>query len=457
MYLYNNGTINGWINTNGNNLFVYNTGVINGGITIQSGGNVTQIMRSVDEVTNINVTVNNFYVEIDGINNLDFDDIRNINANTFYVQNSSIVIDDFNDWQNWNQNMNFDGPITLIINDVETVSDGISCNDYLNLNNLHKIELTQNGSNVVLNIVRETNYDRIADTNGGGDNGDNFAINHPLEEIRASHPNDKLLQALDSVNNMDEVNYIKDKSARFNHGILLRPIKLLNSFSVINNVNDKNDFGIGFTPFYTMSENIKNLGGRVYGGYNYDDVYFNFGFNFNKFNYQDNLNDFYGFTYGFDSNVKKYFDKLWVNSLFGFNLTKFKTNYISSNNTIKNNPLGISGYLGTDAGYDFDVYPNVVISPFMGFAYEYYKVADINDSDFYVRGGASAKYSFTVDGIKYDYSVMVSGESDKSLFSGITAGFWSVVDKAGVSVNAGMLKSDMGYAYQLSLNAKMLF
>ena len=91
MYIYNNGIINGLINTNGYNLFVYNTGNMSG-ITTDGGGHVTQIMRNMNEITDINVIGNNFSVEIEHIDNLNFDDIKNLNANSFLIKESSIII-----------------------------------------------------------------------------------------------------------------------------------------------------------------------------------------------------------------------------------------------------------------------------------------------------------------------------------------------------------------------------
>lgn len=470
VYLYNNGTINGSINTNGNNLFIYNTGVMSGTIINDTGGNVTQIMRNQNEITDIDVVGNNFFIEIDNIGNLNFDDIKNMDATSFRIKNTSILVNDFNDWQNWNQNITLEGALTLIINDYETITDGDVVNNVTagnhvsvhvnNLDSLHKIQLSQNGQDIVLHVVRETDYDKVTavdnDTDNN-DNGDNTDTGHVLKQIRNTHPNDKLLQAIDSADTNENIVQIKNKSSRFNHGLLLKPLEVIDNLAMSDIVKNETDFGMGFRPFYVMSDDVKVFGGRVYFGHNYKDLYFNAGMNFNRFDYKDDLNDFYGYVYGTDINIKKYFNNLWVNGITGLNLVKYHTDYVSKDNEIKNNPVGLSWYADIDMGYDFSVVDNISIAPFVGTGYQYRRVADVSYSDLYLRSGAIAKYAFTTDGIKYEYSFGGGINTDNVVFTNAKVGFWSDMDKAGIDCGLGILKDDAGYYYQISLSAKMLF
>lgn len=455
--LHNNGTIYGNIDTNEQNLSIYNSGTISGNI-INTNGNVTQIITPDTGIHFVNVPNGNFYVHIEnmGENNLNFSDIKNINATYFDVKNTSIVIDDFTQWQNWGQTINLSGPIHLIITDTNATDyEGeIIENIYGNKSVIVEIDgldsssrtyVESIGNRFKLKIIRETNYSVL-----------NSGENSVLEKIKESDSGDKLITALNSARSIDEINRIKNMSYRFNHGILLRPIRVINNFALMNGINEKSDFGLGFTPMYTMSDKISNLGGRVYVGNHYNNFYFNFGLQLNHFEYSDDINDFSGFIYGADIKLKQYFNKLWFNGVGGINVTKFKANYIS-NNEIKNNPYGISGYGGIDTGYDFNIVNDLLVSPFIGVIYQTYKVADISDNDFYVRGGAGLKYSFVTDGIKYEYGLDGAIASNGNLYSSVKVGFWSVTDEAGATLSVGMLKDDLDYNYQLSINAKMLF
>ena len=75
----------------------------------------------------------------------------------------------------------------------------------------------------------------------------------------------------------------------------------------------------------------------------------------------------------------------------------------------------------------------------------------ISDNDFYVRSGAGLKYSFAIDGIKYEYELDGAVASNADLFSALKVGFWSITDEAGASLGVGVLKDDFGLNYQLSL------
>ena len=460
--LYNNGTINGPINTNGNTLHIYNNGQINGDIITSETGIATLIINSDAPITQVNFVGNKSYVVLNDVSNINFDSIKNINAVNFNIVSSSltrITINDFQDWQNWDKNVTFDGPIELVINDKNTVSNdvvitnGASTNGKItqvqikDLEDFYKVELEYTGTDVILHIVRETDYDKVFD-----DGSESL-----LETIREKHPNDKLLKKLDGLDNINQINRIKNRSYRFNHSILSRPVKVINNFALADRIHDETDSGAGFKPLYIMSDKMNDVGGRLHIGHSYDNIYFNAGINFNYFTYKDSLNDFSGFTYGLDFKAKEQFDNLWLNETVGITLAQFKADYIYSDNATKKNPLGLSGYGEVLAGYDINILPDLIIAPFGGLAYQRYKVLDAGDSDFYARAGTDVKYSFVMDGIKYEYSVSASAGSNGYVFSDLKVGFWSITDQAGASLDIGFFKNDFAYNYQLSATAKMLF
>lgn len=463
VYLHNNGTINGVINTNGNNLMVYNT-VDNATINVTGDGNVVQVISADNEFTHLSIGGADFGVSIEGVSNVNFSDIQGMNANSFVITDSSVVIGNFNDWQNsLDKNISLEGNVCLIINDADTVNSGVVIthtvsNDTINviipnLDKMYKTELRVLNGGIGLYIVRETDYSVIFEDSEDAEEKRNSA----LEQIRQNHPDDKLLRALDKARDIDEINRLKNLSYRFNHGILLRPVKMLSKFSLVNFFKRENVSGIGIEPYYVMSDTTDAVGLHVYSGYKFDNLYFDAGLNFGKFDYSDDLNEFSGMFYGFDINSKQIFDKLWLGESFELSLTSFKADYISDDGDIKKNPMALSWYGDIAVGYDFDMKHDIVISPVVGLTYQSYKVADVSDTDFYLHGGADAKYFFVVDGIRYEYSVSGAVGTNGDLFANFGIGFVSVTDNFGVSLNAGILKDDFDWYYKFSLNAKMLF
>lgn len=463
VYLYNSGHINANIDTNGKNLFVYNSGTIDG-IINSDGGNVIQVIRSDKEIKDINMVDNQSPdVVIENYDNFNFDNIDNINATSFTIKDSSVVIDDFNDWQMCSENINLRGNVSLIINHVDTVNPGEVINytvsgdtisvQITDLDKMYKPELVVANGGIVLNIVRETNYDTIF---GDSDLIENKR-NSSLEQIRNKHPNDRLLMALDGASDMNEINRLKSLSYRFNHDILLRPVKMMNNVLWANALKNDVNSGVGFVPYYIYSDKMNSVGGRVYVGDEYDNLYFNVGVNINNVHYVDYVNDFSGMYYGLDMKTKQTFNRFWLGEIVGVSLTDLKAEYISAKGELKNNPKALSLYGDVASGYDFNVGKDVVLSPIVGASYQFYKVADVNDTDVFVHGGADVKYTFVVDSIKYEYSLYGGIASNGDVFANIKIGFLSISDNAGVSLDAGIFKDDFDYYYRYGLNAKVVF
>ena len=459
-YLYNSGTINGTIDTNGYNLFVYNTGTISGGITTVNGGNIIQIVQSNAEMTHFDVIGGNYQVRINGVQNIDFGVINDINANTFYIKNSTIIVNNLSDLETWSQNVELEGPVCLIVKNIDSdnseitidnISFGIDKLDvqFTNINSTHAVTKEYKAGSLIITT------ERVTDSNLIYKSGDNKAEGDVLEQIRNNNKNDKLIDALDNATDLNDINNIKNKSYRFNHGILLRPIKMLNNITIVNPVNE--DEGVGINTFYVFSNTIKDFGGDVYVGHRYEDLYLNLGLNINSFTYENNLNEFSGLSYGLNIKAKQKLNDFWLDGITGVALTKYKADYITDDNTIKKDPLALSGYGKTSFGYDFNLMTGFVLSPFVGVSYQRYHVADINDTDLNVFSGGNIKYSFDTDGIKYEYSVNASVTNNGELASTIKVGFLSITDGAGASFDAGVFKNEEECYYKLSINAKIIF
>ena len=454
--LYNHGKIYGRIDTNGNNLFVVNTGDMFGKITTENGGNVEQKITKPDELKEIEVIGGNFSVSIQNYENLDFDDIKNMKVDSFSISDSSIIVDNLSDWQNINKTIKLIGATKLYINDVDNITDGmilnnVSSGDNLNIKNtdeLHKVQLKTVNNSVILNIVRETNYEKIFDDVRGT----------LLETLRLQGKDNRLLSKMDVAETIDELESVMDSSYHFNSSLLLNPIKTINRAAVMYGLFDKNQgFGAGIDFDYIISDKINNVGAHLYLGDKYNDLYFNVKFNVNKFSYNNKINDFDGLVYGADFNAKQYIDNFWLDGLIGFNRVYFDADNIYVNGKIKNNPKGKSEYLRLNIGYDYTQITDFVISALAGFNYQNVSVFDVSDKDTDFYAGSKLKYQFVMDGIKYEYGVFLTLNQRGNLFGGIDAGFWSVEDELGITVGADAFQDEFDMNYQLSAKAKLLF
>ena len=110
-----------------------------------------------------------------------------------------------------------------------------------------------------------------------------------------------------------------------------------------------------------------------------------------------------------------------------------------------------------DTGYDFNVFEGFVVVPIVGIVWQNAKVADVADTEFYVRGGGEGKYAFITDGIKYEYSLESFVGTNGNFSTGIKIGFWSVEDEGGVDLGINAFKDEFDWRYKFSLTGKILF
>ena len=115
---------------------------------------------------------------------------------------------------------------------------------------------------------------------------------------------------------------------------------------------------------------INNYGGRVYFADKYNDLYFKIAVNLNSFSYEDNINEFSGFAYGADIRAKQYFNKFWLDGIFGINRADFKVDSVYVNGGIVNKPKGTSEYVRLTTGYDFAHVSDIVFTPFVGMLFQ---------------------------------------------------------------------------------------
>lgn len=385
---------------------------------------------------------------------INLDEIKAADADKYRIDNSVVYINDFYDWQNWDADVEFGTNVRLNIKNLSSKNNGqklehISSTDVVNVSdadNLYKVNLSTAGSDLFVNLVRETDYQKVFKDSRGA-----F-----LENIRLNHPDDKMLVAMDNALTMTEVNSIMDSSYHFYPMILMNPVKTLNRAVLIDFLSEAND-GVSVDVDYMFSNKINNYGGRVYIANKYNDLFFKIGLNFNRFSYSDNFNDFDGVAYGLDVRAKQYIKSFWLDGILGINRAAFNADNIYVNGDVSDNPKGMSEYARISIGYDIKRVSDFVLSPFAGLMFQKSDIMGLSDSDINLHTGITGKYNFVMDGIKYEYAASIATDEKANWNVETNIGFVSVVDDAGAYVGIGAFRDEFGTNYKLSINGKMYF
>ncbi len=396
--------------------------------------------------------------KVENLDRIRLEDITDTVADKYVISNSSVVINNFSDWQNWVATVEFTTDVKLYINNIDSVNSGtkvahLTSDDLLHditikdSNGLYRTSFTAVYDDVFLNLVRETNYQKVFKDSRG-----TF-----LENLRSNNQNNKMLAAMDRASNMNQINSIMNSSYHFNPSVLMNPIKTINRANMLNFLTKKQGSNSGADIDVLFSNKINNYGGHIYFADKYDDLYFKIGGNINRFSYQDDTNEFDGISYGLDISARQYLDLIWLDGIIGINRTSFNTDDIYVNGNVSNNPNGVSEYVRFDIGYDYTKISEVVISPFVGIMFQNVDIMDERDSDIDLHAGTMAKYNFISDGIKYEYGATTAINSRAYWNLGLNAGFISVMDNAGAFIAIDMFKDEFDMNYKLSLNAKVQF
>ena len=451
--LRNYGTINANIYTDGYDFDVYNYGEITE--TVYTGGGIVrQHVNSLDMLNRITVDdSDNLYVFVDGVSNVGLTNLINLGDAHFDIRHSSIVINDFTDWTNWDQSVALDNTDTLIISNASTVHDGDTIR-HINsaidvqipdLDPAYNVELSQSYGAWIIHLVRDTNYSSQLDENTGN------ALRNLL------HSNDPLIKALNAAHSTNEIERIMAKSYHFNSGVLMNPVKTIHKFELENMFGYKDVLYSGISGVYINADKTNSYGFDFNMNGTYNNLYLGAGFNFRSFKYQDTYNDFDGLMYGFNIKAKTNFDKAWMDGTVGLSFVDFDAYNISCNGTYRNDPMGFVWHGGLNAGYDYVMFDDFVISPFAGINGVNYRVLGNNDTDYSIRGGGKLQYAFVTDNIRYEYSGIGAVATNGDIYGSLKVGFVSEIDNAGISLVLDVLRTEKETGYKVSMNANVLF
>ena len=437
---YNHSTINSDIQTNGWDLDIYNYGAVNGTV-YTDGGFVRQHIDSSDAVHKITVDdADNLYVHIDSVQNINLTDIIALGDGAeFKITNSYIYVNTLTDWNNWTQKVKFEGTNHLIVSDATSIQNNTPVKDgavglkidVLGLDPDFEARLSVDSGTWYVSIVNAANY--------GGQS------------------TDPAVNALNNASSASAINRIKRLSYHFNPSVLMNPVRTINKFTISNSAIYKNSLYSDLSGFYVFADKTNAYGFNLNFKGKHNNVYLSANFNFYDFDYTDSYNDFNGLMYGLNIGAKTDFDNLWLDGNVGLSLIDFDADNISYKGKTKHNPMGLMGYAKLDAGYNYTILPDLIVSPFAGMSVATYKVYDIYDTDYNVRGGGKVKYSFITDNIRYEYSGVGAIGVNGDLYGGIKVGFISEIDNAGVSFGFDVLRTDEETGYKVSVNGNVYF
>ena len=170
----------------------------------------------------------------------------------------------------------------------------------------------------------------------------------------------------------------------------------------------------------------------------------------------DDLDEYGGNFIGGLLNAKWSDESVWIDSGLGYSYARFDTDEIFTGTGVTNNPNSQSIYLSSNIGTDFYM-DDFYFSPFIGAGMEQNKVSFQSENNFYGQMGGRAGIKIDVMGLRYDYGIFATAGTDSFYSIGAKIGAWSIMDAAGVDLEATINKFDFGNAYKFSANIKFNF
>ena len=450
--LVNNGVVDTDIEIcDGCRLEIYNRGVFSADFSLGNNASVVQVMSDADDLSGLDINVD-YSIRVDSADGLRLSDIMRVGlaANEILLTDSFIVWDEYN----FDTNMlKLFGDIKLEFNDIETalgrvVLSDVSPDAYVQImyggvvNPLFALKTYVDGSDVYSVLVRETDYTKILDKNLGG-----F-----INSLRGRDETTGVLSVLDNAISIDGINQIMADSVR------IAPINLMNYVSVINafNLNGFNS-GFGVRGDYIVFDDFSSYG--VTTGVNMDARDIRLGVRlYSSLMSMENFGDsFSGVMLGGDIDTFYESDMGFMRGRIGANMTQFNIYGVFDGVSSVDNPVGYSSYVAFDIGRRNEFDNGIHLSPYVGGTVNWVNILGQNESEYVGRFGADVGYDFEEMGIKYDYAVRMSFDTNADLFIGGRVEFMSVWDSVGGYAEAGYINNKTGQGYKISAGVNFAF
>lgn len=453
----NHGTITGNISmqTSGINVRFINSGVISGNVDRASGVFVDQIVHSAADLKTIgNLSGHDILVETNTAEKINFGTLLQIaqNANEINIKNTSVVLD--SNFVGTDINVKVTGPTIFYIksmsDDINTFfTNHVSGESYNIIIQTSDLLFTTDSAFSNANVVRQTRYGVAL----GNDLG------KYLDALRDENSNDKLLVALDSVDNLNDFNNVLSRSVRTHPIKMMDTVRVFNSFNLARDAYGTYNSGIGLTPFYVHAKDFDVLGANANFTYKIsDDFLANFGLFGGNMRYAGPFDEFSGIIYGADFGAKYETSDVFARLQGMFTLVKFDDVLVFDGTNSVNNPTGIGTGMGLDLGPVFSVYDSQIkIKPFAGVNVGYVSITGDKKADVNAKIGLDAEFIKIIDGNKYGYGAKTFVQTDGAVYGGVFANMLSVADGVGGVLDALLLNDDNGLSYKVSLGINFIF
>lgn len=434
-------------------LIIENHGNVN---SVFKLGNNAQIIQSISDSNDMNLIDFNvpYSVLIDDANVLPLVDVINVANGAEKIILSDSIFDINGVGENTVDNIELRGDIFLIADDTDGLRNTPFMTGVSGTGIVHVISRNSNplfadvailrDGNLYLERVRELDYEKVFDNDMG----------RYLNSLRIKNKNDKLLYALDSVNDIDSFYSVLRHSARFNNKMLARPLRILSAFNRFESggVTSADVWGVMSDDFYAYG-----IGAGVH-----DNIMSNLnvgiGVGIGKIDYDADYDVYAGDLFGADlSALWNLNDSIAVRGIAGLLYQNADVGDVFYGNQVYENPDVIMWDLKADVGYKIGFAGMFDLDAYVGTNFNGYSVTDFVDNDFNLYSGVNLVYEFDAMGIKYDCRIGANVNTDSDVGVHGSIGFISDMDMVGGNLGVSAIHMLDVMTYKLSLSVRFLF
>jgi hypothetical protein len=317
-----------------------------------------------------------------------------------------------------------------------------------NVGRLYYARARRSGNNILLDIARETDYEKIF-----GQGSPNGAF---INRMRAAGTNQALVRTLDSQTTFEGLFDVMNGSIAFNPVRLMRPVRIFNFSESMPAFGRGRSTGAG--PVYIFGSDMEIYGANAHASAAAGDFVFSASGHAGALSASSGSDDFSGDFYGGNLSAFWAGESLRIGADAGLDRARFQAGAVhDGRGGAVFDPKGRAVYGNLDAGAELGLGGGFHVSPFAGAGARRESVLHQSDSEIYMKAGAYTGFSETTGGLRYDYDVFAVARTDGMLSVGAKAGAWSSADEAGAEISYSMIRDEIGVAHKVSVGGKFSF
>ena len=446
--IVNQGDFTGRINVaSGRTLYIQNSGQMSADIIASDTARVVQIINSDSDVNFIGDVNKNFEIVVqndfaDAISLSELAEIAN-GADSITVTDSALLVDSAIDSGAF-ENLKLHGNTVFYVDNSADLVDGFVLNNIeastngvvqvlgTDNNSLYRVNAQIRSGSLYVDIVRDTDYAKVLN-NGAG---------LFLNELRAANPNDRLIAAVDRAASVDEINSVLAQSARMTPMLLMDSVRAMDSVMMAR--LPQRTATLSVAPLTVVSNNMDAFGVAIDKVYNAGhDFTFGISGYVVSMDYADNFDEYKSALYGGNVHIAYFGDLIFARALAGVTVADFNIGPVFDGHDTVTDPLGLSMYLISDVGVNFDLSSDIVLTPFVRIGADWVKITNATDTDFIIGGGANIM--FDVNGgfdLEYKYGATVSADARGTVNADVQMQVASPIDGIGGNISVGFIYDD---------------